>query len=146
VIYFVCTKCKVGLRVSPGDPLEAELLEDDTLDCWRCNGPVEKVVSVDPAAVSQMDIVDVTPQEAYCALMGVGLPKERECSAEAVRKLLVEHKVVKVDARQIKNSHRCVVNYLELDDGTKVYFSASANGATVYRIAPKHSYVEANDG
>ena len=48
--------------------------------------------------------------------------------------------------KQIRNSHRSIIEYLQLEDGTRVYLASSSYGATVYRVAPPHSYVEANDG
>lgn len=145
MIYLVCTACKEALRVSPGEPGEAEALLSEELKCWTCHGPLEPVTCVQPQAASKLQCHDVTPQEAYAVLYGLGLPSERDCSAAAVSLLLEQRHVVKAHTTQIRGSHRCVVDHLELDDGTKVYFGASAHGATVYRVAKKHSYVEAND-
>lgn len=107
---------------------------------------MELLHTIQPFAAKKLDIVDVSPQEAYAAVNGLGMPVEKECSAAAVSQLLVEKRVVRVSASQIRGSHRCVLDFLELEDGTRVYIGSSAYGATVYRVAPKHSYVEANDG
>lgn len=149
MIYLFCEKCQMCLRVSPGSSGELESLfgGEDRYPCPRpgCDSTVEVLPTVQFAAAKQLDVIDVTPHEAYAAIHGLGMPGEKECSAAAVSQLLTERRVVRVDASQIRGSHRCVLNFLELDDGTRVYIGSSAYGATVYRVAPRHSYVEAND-
>jgi len=149
VIYLFCEKCQLCLRVSPGSAGELDTLfgGEETYPCPRpkCTGTVEVVPLLQFSAASRLDIIDVTPHEAHAAINGLGMPGEKECSAAAVSKLLVDKRVVRVNAVQIRGSHRCVLNMLELEDGTCVYIGSSAYGATVYRVAPKHSYVEAND-
>lgn len=146
MIYVVCQSCQQGLRISPGKHGEAEALfgHGECFSCWECGKDTETLTAADPAALALSDIVDVSPEEAYAALNGLGLPRERECSAQAVTELLTSQRVVAVSARQIRNSHRCIVQQLELEDGTRIYLGSSAYGATVYRVAPKHSYVEAS--
>lgn len=146
MIYLVCEKCQRCLRVSPGEGGEAEFMFSSGKEvCWDCGKTLDVFSHMDMRTARSLDIIDVSPAEALAAVSGVGLPNEQDCSLEAVNKLLQEHRVVRVSGSQIRNSHRSIINYLELDDGTKVYFGSSAYGATVYRVAPRHSYVEAND-
>lgn len=143
MIYLTCGRCHHGLRVSPGQGGEAEhLFHNGALPCWKCRAPLSRTAFEEMG----VDYVDVTPQEALAAIHGLGLPGEGDCAAEAVAKLLTEKSIEKVGIRQIRNSHRSIIDYLELEDGTRVYLGSSSYGATVYRIAPRHSYVEANDG
>jgi hypothetical protein len=87
-------------------------------------------------------LTSVTPAEAYTALSGLGLPSEQECGPLAVEKLFNEQRVTRVASRLIRNTHRCIIDFIEFEDGTKMYLGSSTLGATVYRIAPKHSYAE----
>jgi hypothetical protein len=98
------------------------------------------------AEVEGIEFIDVNPQEAYAAVNGLGLPSERDCTAAAVMQLLTEKRVTRVSATQIRDSHRCIIEYLELEDGSRVYLGSSAYGATVFRVSNPISYVEKIDG
>jgi len=153
MILVVCTKCKCGLRISPGDQQgaipEGEALFGkhseffpDKYPCLRCNEHMSFVPAAEPQALSALDLYDVNPQEAMAAMHGLGLPTERDCSAAAVAVLLSGGLITSVRTKQIRNSHRCVLEYIELACGTKVYVGSSAYGATVYRVVHPSSYVE----
>lgn len=146
MIYVICEACQHGLRVSPGEHGEAEALfgHGEVFECWECGRATETLVSADSLFASVGNITDVSPTEAFAALHGLGLPQERDCTALAVADLLTTKRVVEVSVKQIRNSHRCVIGRLELEDGTRVYLGSSAYGATVYRVASRHSYVESD--
>lgn len=155
MIFVVCKTCKKGLRISPGDEgvmSEAESLfgmgseyYPDRYPCFHC-GPgtyAEMTSAADPHALRELEWYDVTPQEALAAMHGLGLPSERDCGPTAVETVLLSSAVKKVGVRPIRNSHRSIIDYLELEDGTRVHIGSSAYGAVVYKISKKHSYVEA---
>ena len=153
MILLICAEGKHGLRVSPGDrrgPVsEAEGLlgvsseyYPDGYPCFRCGERMEFVPAADPNALRAVEMFDVTPQEAIAAMGGLGLPEERECSAAAIRALLDGAQVKHISTRQIRGSHRCLIDFIEIEDGTKVYLGSSAYGATVYRVVQPSSYVE----
>lgn len=151
MIYLLCSACKLALRVSPGEtPGECESLlgpgsewYPDNYPCFSCGRGAS---IMEPGDVGQdVEVHDVSPKEAFAALHGLGLPEEKDCTAEAVRALLPGAKIQRVAVRQIRNSHRCVIDYLELEDGTRVYFGAGPPGAIIYRVSPKHSYAKAVD-
>lgn len=154
MIYLVCHQCKAGLRVSPGEPGEIEsLLEVDpstycpkNFFCFKCGKVTSTLVTPEEGSLNSrlrgIELFDVTPHEAFAAINGLGLPGEQDCSATAVAALLLDKTVKNVNTRVIRNSHRCIIDSIEFEDGTKMYFGASAMGATVYRISPRHSYVE----
>jgi hypothetical protein len=50
--------------------------------------------------------------------------------------------VKRVHGKDIQGTSRSIIDFLELGDGSKVYLAASAEGATVYRVAKPISYVE----
>ncbi len=145
MIFIVCHSGH-ALRVSPAPELADLLVASDwypdKYPCPRCGSMMSLFENVDTQSIPQLDIVDVTPQEALAAFSGLGLPSEQDCSAAAVEKALNGATVARVVVRQIRNSHRSIVDFIELEGGTRVYLASSSLGATVYRIALKHSYAE----
>jgi len=146
LIHIVCMNCSFGLRVSPGQDGERDGIIGphdewfpDRYPCCRCGGLMTIAAAVDKDTFPQLELVDVSPPEALAALHGLGLPHERECSPTAVQKVMTGAHVKRVT---IRNSHRSILEYIELENGTRLYLAASAFGATVYRISPRGSYVE----
>jgi hypothetical protein len=127
-----------------GAPEEINSLVGEASDVWpdgftcpdcgrKCQGFLEEDVS--ESVYDLLRIRDLTPFEAFSALVaGVGLPEDRQCSGEVIRALLKEHPVRKVVGQDIPNTTRFNLDYLELFDGTKIFFGSSAHGAIVYRI------------
>ena len=150
MIFVVCAICKTGLRISPGEVGESEGLFGRQSDyypnsypCFRCEMPIAQFIpAVDSKSLQSIELFDVTPKEAFAAMNGLGIPGEQDCSATAVQQLFEVQQVKRVQTRPIRNSHRCIVDHIELGDGTKVYLGSSAMGATVYRVAKPHSYAE----
>lgn len=150
MIFIICRGCKTGLRIGPGEPGESEMLfgqqsdfYPDRYPCFRCEKPVAELVpAIDSQALQAVEIFDVTPREAFAAMNGLGLPDEQECSATAVTKLFESQPVSHVKTRVIRNSHRCIVEYIEFENGVRIYLGSSVLGATVYRVAQPHSYAE----
>lgn len=150
MIIIVCTACKAGLRVGPGAEGESEMLfgqgsdyYPDKYPCFRCEKNIAKFVpAMSSDALAQLDLFDVTPTEAFAAINGLGIPGEQECSAAAVKRFTEGRTVKSINVRQIRNSHRCLIDGIVLDNGVTLYLGSSALGATVYRVALPHSYVE----
>jgi hypothetical protein len=151
MVYLVCPDCRVGLRIGPGELGEFEGLFEvrpsclgmKAYPCFRCELEQATLSTEHP---DDVELFDVNPQEAFAAINGLGLPSEQECNGTAVADVFLEKKVKHVTTRMIRNSHRCILDNIEFDDGTKMYFGASAGGAIVYRIAPRHSYAQEVDG
>lgn len=150
MIYIVCATCKAGLRIGPGAPNESKVLFGDGSDyypdkypCFRCEKPEAKFVpAMSSEALSQLELFDVTPMEAFAAMNGLGIPGEQDCSAAAVAKVMAGSTVKQVNVRQIRNSHRCLIDGIVLDNGVTLFMGSSALGATVYRVSLPHSYAE----
>lgn len=102
-------------------------------------------IETDPVSIRQLAVIDLTPEEAFAAFKGIGLPKEMQCSLETVSNLLKQQPIRKVVGTDIPGTTRCRLECLELWNGTKVYLGAGAEGAVVYRVSFPHSYVEIND-
>ena len=150
MIFVVCALCKAGLRIGPGEEGESETLFGEQSDyypnsypCFRCEQNIAQfITAVDSQSLQSIELFDVTPKEAFAAMNGLGLPGEQDCSAKAIQRLFEMQKVARVQTRPIRNSHRCLIDFIELDDRTRVYIGSSALGATVYRVAKPHSYAE----
>jgi hypothetical protein len=147
MIIVACLPCGLVLRVM-GDPQELQLVGPEStfwpnsFPCPRCEknsiGMME--TEADPNALSALEVVDLTPQEAFIAFNGLGLPKEQNCTAERVEELFG------TPVRHIKghqtNTNRFILEHIEFWDGTKLYLGAAPSGAIVYRIAPPSCYTK----
>lgn len=149
MIHIVCTKCNLAIRtVGEFNEIQHLLAEKsewypDKYPCpaVECDGRAEYTESIAADAYQALDIHDLTPQEAFAAYYGLGLPEEQECGPLAVDKAF-EQKVSKVNARLIRGSNRSVIDSIEFEDGSVMYLGSSAAGALVYRIAKRRSFVE----
>lgn len=153
MIFLACLDCQHALRISPGDIRgnlsEAEALfglaseyYPDSYPCSFCGGKMQYMPAADKYAVQEFEVHDVNPKEALSALYSLGLPEEHDCGPTAVAQALTSSKVKSVGAHHIKDSHRCLLAWIDMEDGTRLYLGASAGGATVYRIAKPHKYVK----
>lgn len=148
MIYIVCKSCRYTLRVS-GDPAEIEHLfgsnnawYPDKFPCVRCGGFSSNESFIYPDALKTLDVIDLTPQEAFAALNGLGIPEEQECGPLAIQKVFDESRVKKAHTKLISGTNRSVLEFLEFDNGTRMYFGVSPMGATIYRITYRHSYTK----
>jgi hypothetical protein len=151
MVVIACSTCRLGIRVL-GEENEVSFLVGPRSDRWpnftcvRCGEKAEGILerALSAAAMQVLEIVDLSPQEAFAAVEGMGLPAEQQCGLSMVRELLKETPVRRVHGHDVPGTQRCAVDSLELWDGTKIYLGASPEGAVVYRISPPHSYVAAN--
>jgi len=148
MIYIVCTACRTALCIS-GELDETEHLFGtkspwfpDKYPCPTCREPAQNVDFMDHLAMKTMEVHALTPQEAFAALNGLGLPEEQECGPVAVQKVFDDNKVTKVNAKLMKGTNRSVLDSLEFEDGTRMFFGVSPSGPTIYRIARRHSYTQ----
>lgn len=147
----VCPPCRQALRVI-GDSAACRYLLGEASEYWpdrypcfncgkNCLGCHEP--ELDPEVAHSLTFHHVTPEEAFAALNGLGLPAERNCVEEVVQELFKTQPIRAVEGHQHPNQTRFYVDHFEFADGTKVYLSASPQGACIYRIAKPHSYTEA---
>lgn len=152
MIAVVCTTCKKALHVV-GEMSEVDQLVGQRSDfwpdkyiCFSCGGAATGFLTpeISAAALNELDIYNLTPQEAFAALNGLGIPEERVCCAEVIVPAL-EALGLKVKGKEFRGMARYFLDELELPDGTKFFFGASPQGAAIYRITKPHSYRKAND-
>ena len=147
MILIVCPRCACALRVI-GDAEEAHQLVGqgsefwpDDFTCFRCGGEAKGFLEPEISLKADIEIVEVTPQEALSALHGFGAPPELEFNKQSLSELLKEKRVKRVSAKDVPGAvGRCIVDFLELEDGTRVHLTSSNLGAVVYKITPPFSY------
>jgi len=152
MISIVCTDCKKALNVvgemSEVDQLVGQRSEywPNKYTCFSCGGVATGFLTpqISAAALGELDIYDVTVQEAFAALNGLGIPEERVCCADVIVPMLTALGL-KVKGKEYRGMTRYFLDELELPDGTKFHFGASPQGAAIYRITKPHSYRKAND-
>lgn len=153
MMLIVCLECSSALHVA-GDFNEIHILlgersewYPDRYPCWTdgCGGLARFVERLDSDAFNQLTVHNLTTQEAFLALNGMGFPKERDCGETAVKQAFASSPVRGVGARHIHGTNRCVVDHIELENGTKIFFGAAPEGAIVYRLSRPHSYTREHE-
>lgn len=152
MITIACTTCSKALNVI-GEVTEVDVLLGqrseywpDKYVCFSCGSKAQGFLTpeISAAAMAKLDAYDVSAQEAFAALNGLGLPSERVCCADVIVPLL-EQLGLKVKGKELRGVQRYFLDELELPDGTKLHFGASPHGAAIYRVTKPHSYRETND-
>ncbi len=151
MIIVCCPQCRLALRVI-GELLEVASLVGEQSEFWpdkyvcpRCEyksavGSVEKALSSE--ALVGYELRDLSTNELFAALNGLGLPDEGSCRLAKINELLKEKPVRKIEGFDIPGTDRCVLCRLVLWDGTRLYFGAGPEGAVIYRNVPPQSYAE----
>ncbi len=119
----------------------------DKYKCWACGGAMQAVLTpeVSTAVYSALFVYELSAQETYAALMGLGMPEERVVEADTVKQLF-EQVGLKVKGKSYRGQHRYFLDEIEFPDGTKLHLGASPQGAAVFRITKPHSYARSNAG
>lgn len=148
MILILCPRCKCALRVT-GDLSEMNSLVGpnsefwpDKFTCFRCEKPAQGFLEAEVSIKTAIEIKEVSPQEAYAAIHGLGLMTERDIDQLVVETLLREHPVRRISAKDIPGGGRVMVDHIELWDGTRLHFGSSNDGAVIYRITRPHSYAD----
>lgn len=144
----ICTTCLMAVRLLGKSPEDvAEMFPNQELKC-SCGTAFEFLFEneVEARVFPKLRIVDLTLEEFFLYLEGMGLPEERLCSEEEVQKVFSTKKIKKVAVHTILNTTKSHIDHFVFEDGTKLYLGSSKHGAVVYRIAPPPNYVERVDG
>jgi hypothetical protein len=145
VIAIVCIACKKGIAITPGEDGEVEALFFSEgrvareLACPSCQATA--LTHEDVSHLTADSYRELTAMEAHAAFSGLGFPGEADCGSSALEAALINKTIVGAVVRPIRGSHRCVLQQLQLSDGTSIFLSSSVQGAIVYRIARPESYV-----
>jgi hypothetical protein len=150
MLLIVCMNCHTAVRVM-GNEQELNVLVGkdseywpDKYTCVTCDQPCEGMAEheADQQALLQMKVRDLTPQEFYAALNGLGTPDEMRCDGATVREIFQTKKVVKVQGADLLGTTRFVLHELVFEDGTMMSFGAGPRGAVVFRIKRAVSYAK----
>jgi hypothetical protein len=145
-IYCTLTTCRFVARIHGPDVEEVDHLVGPSSqwypDKYPCPVCGERCAISTRSFDENYKCVDLTPQEAFIAFSGGGLPGEAECSASRVSSLLVQERVTNVKTRHIKGTNRCVIDRLQLESGIVLHLGASVHGACVYRVQEPPNYTE----
>jgi hypothetical protein len=151
MITIACVHCKNALVVV-GEADEVDSLvginsgfHPNNYVCFNCGKPATCLLSAEVSSVVSMAVLithEVTPQEAFAALSGMGIPSEATCCAEVVEDMFLKQGI-KVKGYQMPKTNRYVITSLTFPDGRVMHLGASFPGALAYRITKSHSYVEA---
>lgn len=145
MIVIVCLPCALGFRVK-GE--ETSVLLGPESDVWPegftcpgcgqgARGYLENELS--EAVFRLLQIRDFTPIEGFSTLIaGVGPPEDRECHKGVIEALLRDYKI-KVVGKDVPNTSRFNIDFMELLDGTRLYFGSSGHGAIIYRVSRERS-------
>jgi len=148
-----CHHCLTIVRVMPDLNAQDDLISlvgegsefwPDKYKCISCDQPCVGMdeAAVDNATLMKMKVRDLKPREFFAALHGLGTPDEMVCDLPTVRELLIEKKIKQVRGYTVRGTTRTCLHELELEDGTRLYFGSSPQGALVFRIARPISYTQ----
>jgi hypothetical protein len=144
-----CLECFTAVRVL-GEPDRVNALVGENSDFWpdhytcvSCGRGCEGILEIEATAdaLSRLKVRELTAEEYFAALMGLGTPDEMVCDGATVRELL-QIPIKKVVGQDIRGTTRFCLTELELENGIRLFFGASAHGAIVYRIARPISYTQ----
>ena len=150
MITLVCTQCGTAVRIM-GIHEEASYLFGEQSDWYPdkypcpkagCKGLAKIVETIEPSALLTLDMYELTPQEAFAAFHGLGFPEEKDCSVTAVEQAFERSPVKHVQTHMIKGTHRTIIDWIEFENGTRVYLAGSAWGALAYRLSKPYSYAQ----
>lgn len=116
----------------------------DKFKCPRCEGlsTAEFEANLDPAGVNARNFIELEVQEMFLVQMGMGTPEQRDCRPHIIAEMFKSKKVHKIHARVVPGTWRTILEIIEFDDGSKMYFGASTHGASVYRITAPLKHTE----
>lgn len=115
----------------------------DGYTCPRCGSAAQGCDELDlPRGAQTTDVLDLTAGELLAALHGLGLPDEQQCDFDRVATLLTTTRLKRIEGSTVAGTNRCMLDHLQLEDGTKIYLGASSHGAVVYRVVKPTSYVQ----
>lgn len=144
MITLACLTCHIALRTSSENYEELDFLVGmnsewypDRYPCPRsgCQGKMTLTDTIAAHELELLEIHDLTPQEAFQAIQGMGLPGEKDCNVENVRQFFMSP-IREVDVSPLPGTDRSIVRSLTAADGTRLFLGSSPFGVVVYRIAP----------
>lgn len=144
-----CPGCKHALEVH-GDHAEIHSLvgagsefASSGYHCYNCGGDAVSCLTaqVSAAALRELIITRVNPQEAYAALNGFGVPAERVCCEDVVDPLFSSVGLT-VKGGRVPNTLLYRVEEITFPNGDTMFLAPSPLGVVIHRVRKRHSYAE----
>lgn len=134
MILFFCKSCMNALRVLGDMKLVHSLTKEENARCPFCSTEMEHALEeqIDGNDKLAYMFYDLTYNEAFCALMGGGMPSEKEVSHERVLEELRKG-VIHVSTEE-KPGAALVITAIQVADKTILRFGSSPAGAVIYKI------------
>jgi hypothetical protein len=129
---YSCKKCRCAFVVSGSDE-NLKLLQPS----MRCPNAMSCEGKIRVYATTNMDFkeaIRISALHLYQASMGAGLPKEKKCSPQEVKKLLVGSTIAEVELQNCPDPKRSIILSLTLNNGKVLHFASSTKGATIFKI------------
>lgn len=124
-----CSICKTTFRLEgKHEPLEEDMAK----------GPVKCPLCLQPSVATSVSSMGeeadhhLTMQEFWQATHGFGLPEEIVTEPETVTAMLLAHEIIGVSAYRSR-SGRVVINDVLLSNGISLHFTASGEGAVIFK-------------
>ncbi len=150
-MFIVWPRARLAFRVEGDMERIATLVGEDSTfypDAYPCpvHGHEERgsvVEAVDAAALGEVELRTLTPEEAFVALLNHGMPQERDCRPSEVQALF-EGRVVRLDTEPVPGANRTLIRSLVFENGARLFLGASPDGAVAYRITSARGRGQAN--
>jgi hypothetical protein len=130
-----CTKCKCSFVV-PVEDKNNHLLKKG----MRCPNAIECKGKISPkdwgkVAFGRLENFQrVSAVELFQASAGVGLPKERNCRPDDIRKLLMGARIVNVHLSPATDPKKSLLFSLTVESGKTIHVATSTSGPIVYKV------------
>lgn len=143
------TACGLVIRVV-GDQQQVSAMLGPSSDFYpdrykcACGAPAGLAFEEDinPQSIAGHPLRTLEAEEAFRVQYGLGLPEEQNCSRRNVEEALRRSPIKRVGGHEVAGSSSFILEFFELQDCTRLYFSASTHGAAVYRIVPPGGYAK----
>ena len=149
MIYIVWPKARLVVRVTGPEDRIAYLVGDECRwhpdqypmplrDRYELGSVAE---AADASALGNVELRELSAEEAFVAFSGLGLPEERDCRPCAVRQQF-ESAVRCVEAEPLPGTNRTLIRSIVFDEGSELFLGAAPEGAIAYRLSKRHRAVD----
>ncbi len=153
----VCSSiaCKTVTRIYAGSVNELTNLVGERCEWWankyKCPSCERQATAVyegqvDPNEFQGFSVRSLEAADFFRFMMGVGLPEEMNCDPNTLADVFRSGKVTQIKGHAIRGSSHFCVEWLEMEDGTRLYFGSSSHGAAIFRITKKSNFAERETG
>ena len=130
--YYRCNNCESDYFVPLDDPNRHLLKKTMRCPNYReCKGRIHLKASTN-LRINLRLVIDAT--SLFQATVGLGLPNERKCSPNDVKKALLGSRIKAVHLENAADPKKSLIMSLTLDNGKVFHLSTSTRGAIIYKV------------